>query len=120
MREINISEVTTAVALAMSPSRRATLHILSGQDGKNRHIFPLQASRAPWVAPSIAGHKLGHPGQPHPGSEPTVCLLQIDAASLIAASVMAAPCALAMSKLVYPEVEESKFKGKESVRIASG
>lgn len=44
----------------------------------------------------------------------------IDAASLIAASVMAAPCALAMSKLVYPEVEESKFKGKESVRIASG
>uniref|UniRef100_A0A8C2SPC2 Sodium/nucleoside cotransporter n=1 Tax=Coturnix japonica TaxID=93934 RepID=A0A8C2SPC2_COTJA len=44
----------------------------------------------------------------------------IDASSLIAASVMAAPCALAMSKLVYPEVEESKFKGKESVRIASG
>ncbi|XP_068552319.1 sodium/nucleoside cotransporter 1-like isoform X1 [Anas acuta] len=44
----------------------------------------------------------------------------IDAASLIAASVMAAPCALAMSKLVYPEVEESKFKGKESVHIASG
>ncbi|XP_065590377.1 sodium/nucleoside cotransporter 1-like isoform X3 [Cyrtonyx montezumae] len=44
----------------------------------------------------------------------------IDAASLIAASVMAAPCALAMSKLVYPEVEESKFKGKESVRIANG
>ncbi|XP_048812066.1 sodium/nucleoside cotransporter 1-like isoform X2 [Lagopus muta] len=44
----------------------------------------------------------------------------IDAALLIAASVMAAPCALAMSKLVYPEVEESKFKGKESVRISSG
>ncbi|NXM26145.1 S28A2 protein, partial [Oxyruncus cristatus] len=44
----------------------------------------------------------------------------IDAASLIAASVMAAPCALAMSKLVYPEVEESKFKGKGSVEIASG
>ncbi|XP_050165539.1 sodium/nucleoside cotransporter 1-like [Myiozetetes cayanensis] len=44
----------------------------------------------------------------------------IDAASLIAASVMAAPCALAMSKLMYPEVEESKFKGKGSVRIASG
>uniref|UniRef100_A0A8C3LQB0 Sodium/nucleoside cotransporter n=1 Tax=Chrysolophus pictus TaxID=9089 RepID=A0A8C3LQB0_CHRPC len=44
----------------------------------------------------------------------------IDAASLIAASVMAAPCALAMSKLVYPEVEESKFKGKESVHITSG
>uniref|UniRef100_A0A8B9MTE0 Concentrative nucleoside transporter C-terminal domain-containing protein n=1 Tax=Accipiter nisus TaxID=211598 RepID=A0A8B9MTE0_9AVES len=42
--------------------------------------------------------------------QPMVCTLQIDAASLIAASVMAAPCALAMSKLVYPEVEESKFK----------
>ncbi|NWR85355.1 S28A1 protein, partial [Furnarius figulus] len=44
----------------------------------------------------------------------------IDAASLIAASVMAAPCALAMSKLVYPEVQESKFKGKGNVKIASG
>ncbi|NXX15787.1 S28A2 protein, partial [Podargus strigoides] len=44
----------------------------------------------------------------------------IDAASLIAASVMAAPCALAMSKLVYPEVEESKFKGKASIRLSSG
>ncbi|XP_066860016.1 sodium/nucleoside cotransporter 1-like isoform X1 [Anser cygnoides] len=44
----------------------------------------------------------------------------IDAASLIAASVMAAPCALAMSKLVYPEVEESKFKGKESIHISGG
>ncbi|NXI68598.1 S28A1 protein, partial [Anseranas semipalmata] len=44
----------------------------------------------------------------------------IDASSLIAASVMAAPCALAMSKLIYPEVEESKFKGKESVRLSRG
>ncbi|XP_032846245.2 sodium/nucleoside cotransporter 2 isoform X4 [Tyto alba] len=44
----------------------------------------------------------------------------IDAASLIAASVMAAPCALAMSKLVYPEVEESKFKGKASIHLSSG
>ncbi|NXO54090.1 S28A2 protein, partial [Aramus guarauna] len=44
----------------------------------------------------------------------------IDAASLAAASVMAAPCALAMSKLVYPEVEESKFKGKGSIRLSSG
>lgn len=49
-----------------------------------------------------------------------VCTLQIDAASLIAASVMAAPCALAMSKLVYPEVEESKFKGKASIRLSRG
>ncbi|KAM9270514.1 sodium/nucleoside cotransporter 1-like [Cariama cristata] len=44
----------------------------------------------------------------------------IDAASLIAASVMAAPCALAMSKLVYPEVEESKFKDKANIRLSSG
>ncbi|CAM9400206.1 unnamed protein product [Bubo scandiacus] len=44
----------------------------------------------------------------------------IDAASLIAASVMAAPCALAMSKLVYPEVEESKFKDKASIHLSSG
>nr|XP_056722040.1 sodium/nucleoside cotransporter 2-like [Euleptes europaea] len=44
----------------------------------------------------------------------------VDASSLIAASVMAAPCALAMAKLVYPEVEESKFWNMESVKIASG
>ncbi|XP_006739312.1 LOW QUALITY PROTEIN: sodium/nucleoside cotransporter 1 [Leptonychotes weddellii] len=43
----------------------------------------------------------------------------IDAASLIAASVMAAPCALALSKLVYPEVEESKFKGAEGVKLTN-
>uniref|UniRef100_A0A674JP77 Sodium/nucleoside cotransporter n=1 Tax=Terrapene triunguis TaxID=2587831 RepID=A0A674JP77_9SAUR len=41
----------------------------------------------------------------------------IDPSSLIAASVMAAPCALAMAKLVYPEVEESKFKSKEGVKL---
>ncbi|XP_069322669.1 sodium/nucleoside cotransporter 1-like [Eulemur rufifrons] len=44
----------------------------------------------------------------------------IDAASLIAASVMAAPCALALSKLVYPEVEESKFKSEEGVKLTYG
>ncbi|XP_054858259.1 sodium/nucleoside cotransporter 1-like [Eublepharis macularius] len=44
----------------------------------------------------------------------------IDASSLIAASVMAAPCALAMAKLVYPEVEESKFRSREGVKIACG
>ncbi|XP_053575275.1 sodium/nucleoside cotransporter 1-like [Bombina bombina] len=41
----------------------------------------------------------------------------IDPSSLIAASVMAAPCALALSKLVYPEVEESKFKNEAGVII---
>ncbi|XP_004432081.1 PREDICTED: sodium/nucleoside cotransporter 1 [Ceratotherium simum simum] len=44
----------------------------------------------------------------------------IDAASLIAASVMAAPCALALSKLVYPEVEESKFRSDEAVKLTYG
>ncbi|KAM4829024.1 sodium/nucleoside cotransporter 2 [Thomomys bottae] len=44
----------------------------------------------------------------------------IDASSLISASVMAAPCALALSKLVYPEVEESKFKSKEGVKLLRG
>lgn len=44
----------------------------------------------------------------------------IDASSLISASVMAAPCALALSKLVYPEVEESKFKSKEGVKLPRG
>ncbi|KAM4675107.1 sodium/nucleoside cotransporter 2-like [Discoglossus pictus] len=41
----------------------------------------------------------------------------IDASSLIAASVMAAPCALALSKLVYPETETSKFKSEQGVII---
>lgn len=44
----------------------------------------------------------------------------IDASSLIAASVMAAPCALALSKLVYPEVEESKFRSEEGVKLTYG
>ncbi|XP_058012460.1 sodium/nucleoside cotransporter 1-like [Ahaetulla prasina] len=44
----------------------------------------------------------------------------IDASSLIAASVMAAPCALAMAKLVYPEVEQSQFQSREGVKIACG
>ncbi|XP_076983873.1 sodium/nucleoside cotransporter 2 [Tamandua tetradactyla] len=44
----------------------------------------------------------------------------IDPASLISASVMAAPCALALSKLVYPEVEESKFRNKEGVKLPRG
>ncbi|XP_049708531.1 sodium/nucleoside cotransporter 1 isoform X1 [Elephas maximus indicus] len=44
----------------------------------------------------------------------------VDAASLIAASVMAAPCALALSKLVYPEVEESKFRSEEGVKLTYG
>ncbi|KAJ7311197.1 hypothetical protein JRQ81_006807 [Phrynocephalus forsythii] len=44
----------------------------------------------------------------------------IEASFLIAASVMAAPCALAVSKLVYPEVEESKFRSREGVKITCG
>ncbi|KAM8780979.1 sodium/nucleoside cotransporter 2 [Rhynchonycteris naso] len=44
----------------------------------------------------------------------------VEASSLISASVMAAPSALALSKLVYPEVEESKFKNKEGVKLPRG
>ncbi|KAL6479206.1 hypothetical protein MHYP_G00126390 [Metynnis hypsauchen] len=44
----------------------------------------------------------------------------IDASSLIAASVMAAPCALAMSKLSYPETEESKFKSEAEIKVDGG
>lgn len=48
------------------------------------------------------------------------CVSQIDASSLISASVMAAPCALAISKLSYPETEESRFKSKQNIKVASG
>ncbi|GCB77845.1 hypothetical protein scyTo_0015722 [Scyliorhinus torazame] len=44
----------------------------------------------------------------------------ISASSLIAASVMAAPCALALSKLSYPELEESKFMNEEGVKLDCG
>ncbi|KAG1944853.1 sodium/nucleoside cotransporter 1 isoform X1 [Pimephales promelas] len=44
----------------------------------------------------------------------------IDASSLISASVMAAPCALAISKLSYPETEKSKFKSKSQIKVDTG
>ncbi|KAK9516695.1 hypothetical protein VZT92_024613 [Zoarces viviparus] len=44
----------------------------------------------------------------------------IDASSLISASVMAAPCALAISKLSYPETEESASKDVKNLKVASG
>uniref|UniRef100_A0A8C4FDM0 Solute carrier family 28 member 1 n=1 Tax=Dicentrarchus labrax TaxID=13489 RepID=A0A8C4FDM0_DICLA len=44
----------------------------------------------------------------------------IDASSLISASVMAAPCALAISKLSYPETEESPFKSEKNVKVSCG
>uniref|UniRef100_A0AAQ4PMD1 Sodium/nucleoside cotransporter n=1 Tax=Gasterosteus aculeatus aculeatus TaxID=481459 RepID=A0AAQ4PMD1_GASAC len=44
----------------------------------------------------------------------------IDASSLISASVMAAPCALAISKLSYPETEESPFKDEKNIKVAAG
>lgn len=49
-----------------------------------------------------------------------VVLWQIDASSLIAASVMAAPCALAISKLSYPETEESPFKSEKNIKVDTG
>ncbi|KAG8012646.1 Sodium/nucleoside cotransporter 1 [Nibea albiflora] len=44
----------------------------------------------------------------------------IDATSLISASVMAAPCALAISKLSYPETEESRFKSDKNIKVSGG
>ncbi|XP_040894155.1 sodium/nucleoside cotransporter 1 isoform X2 [Toxotes jaculatrix] len=44
----------------------------------------------------------------------------IDASSLISASVMAAPCALAISKLSYPETEQSIFKSEKNIKVACG
>lgn len=44
----------------------------------------------------------------------------IDASSLISASVMAAPCALAISKLSFPETEESVFKSNQNIKVDCG
>lgn len=33
---------------------------------------------------------------------------------------MAAPCALAISKLSYPETEESPFKSEKNVKVSAG
>ncbi|KAF1386703.1 hypothetical protein PFLUV_G00097650 [Perca fluviatilis] len=44
----------------------------------------------------------------------------IDPSALISASVMAAPCALAISKLSYPETEESPFKSEKNIKVACG
>jgi len=43
----------------------------------------------------------------------------VPAEYLIAASIMAAPAALVISKIVFPETEESQTKGKVSVEIKS-
>uniref|UniRef100_A0A8D2ZFJ6 Sodium/nucleoside cotransporter n=1 Tax=Scophthalmus maximus TaxID=52904 RepID=A0A8D2ZFJ6_SCOMX len=48
----------------------------------------------------------------------TFILFGIDATSLLSASVMAAPCALAISKLSYPETEESPFKEEKNIKVA--
>uniref|UniRef100_A0A8C6TKW8 Sodium/nucleoside cotransporter n=1 Tax=Neogobius melanostomus TaxID=47308 RepID=A0A8C6TKW8_9GOBI len=44
----------------------------------------------------------------------------IDASALIAASVMAAPCALAFSKLSFPETEKSVSKSKQNIKMDCG
>ncbi|KAM7396709.1 hypothetical protein PAMP_019731 [Pampus punctatissimus] len=44
----------------------------------------------------------------------------IDASSLISASVMAAPCVLAISKLSYPETEISAFKSDKNIKLSCG
>jgi CNT family concentrative nucleoside transporter len=45
--------------------------------------------------------------------------LGIKASYLLTASIMAAPGALVISKIVYPETEESKTKGKVSIEVKS-
>jgi CNT family concentrative nucleoside transporter len=42
----------------------------------------------------------------------------INAAYLLTASIMAAPAALVIAKMVYPETEESKTKGHVSIEVA--
>ncbi|XP_064785965.1 sodium/nucleoside cotransporter 1-like isoform X2 [Oncorhynchus masou masou] len=54
------------------------------------------------------------------GGFATIAGSVIDASSMISASVMAAPCALAISKLSYPETEESKFTSEENIKVACG
>ncbi|XP_034734145.1 sodium/nucleoside cotransporter 1 [Etheostoma cragini] len=44
----------------------------------------------------------------------------IEASALISASVMAAPCALAISKISYPETEESPSKSEKNIKVACG
>lgn len=85
----------------------------SGGSSSDINDSPVRLST---VAPAALGHTAWPPRPP----VTPISLLQIDASSLIAASVMAAPCALALSKLVYPEVEESNFRSEEGVRLSSG
>lgn len=47
-------------------------------------------------------------------------ICQIDASSLISASVMAAPCVLALSKLSYPETKETSFKSDQNIQLDCG
>ena len=47
-------------------------------------------------------------------------LAGIDPTHLIAASVMSAPAALAISKLMYPETEQSKTATEEDVKLPKG
>jgi len=41
----------------------------------------------------------------------------VSASHLLSASVMSAPAALAMSKLMYPETEEPEFKDVDDIEI---
>ena len=44
----------------------------------------------------------------------------VSATHLLSASVMSAPAALAMSKLMYPETEEPKVANVEDIKIDKG
>ncbi len=47
-------------------------------------------------------------------------LLQIQPLYVITACVMAAPCALAVAKLQYPETQKSKFSDLNDLHLESG
>ena len=49
-----------------------------------------------------------------------VRMSKVKASYLLGASVMAAPCSLALSKLTYPETEENKIIEEEVYKLASG
>ena len=43
--------------------------------------------------------------------------MQIEPVYVITACVMAAPCALAVTKLLYPETKQSKFSSPDALKM---
>ena len=78
-------------------------------------------ARPPWPPPSIhqCGYSvfLDYQVSPNHNNNDASFLYQIPANHLLSASIMAAPAALAYSKLSYPETEESKTTSKDVVKM---